>query len=400
MRILFLTDNFPPEVNAPATRTFEHCKEWVKMGADITVITCAPNFPKGKVYPGYKNKLVQKEVIEGIKVIRVWSFIAANKGFVKRTLDFISFSVSSFFAGLFVKTDIIIATSPQFFTALSGKSLSFWKRKPWIMEVRDLWPESIKSVGALKNNLIIKYLEYLEKKCYKSAHKIITVTDSFKKEIIQKGISKSKIHVVKNGANLELFIAKDKNKELVSKLNLENKIILGYIGTHGMAHNLDFLLDCANELKGTHYHFLFIGSGAEKNNLLQRVSKEQIKNVSMLDSVSKDEVVDYLSILDISLINLKKDDLFKTVIPSKIFENAAMRIPILIGVDGESRLIIEKYQAGLFYEPENKEDFIIQLKEITKKDTIIKCQNGSGQLAANFDRKLLAEKMFNLLTEY
>ena len=133
MRILFLTDNFPPEVNAPASRTFEHCREWVKMGADVTVVTCFPNFPQGKVYPGYKNKLYQKEMMDGIKVIRVWSYIVPNVGVLKRTLDFISYSVSSFIAGLFIKTDIIIATSPQFFTALSGRTLAFWKRKPWIM---------------------------------------------------------------------------------------------------------------------------------------------------------------------------------------------------------------------------------------------------------------------------
>ena len=162
MKILFLTDNFPPEVNAPATRTYEHCKEWVSSGADVTVITCAPNFPKGKVFEGYKNKLYQKEDVDGIKVIRVWTYITANKGFAKRILDYISFMISSFIAGLFIKTDVIIATSPQFFTAISGRWLSFWKRKKWIMEVRDLWPESIKAVGAMDTNPAIRLFEFLE----------------------------------------------------------------------------------------------------------------------------------------------------------------------------------------------------------------------------------------------
>ena len=148
MKILFLTDNFPPEVNAPATRTFEHCREWVKAGHDVTVITCFPNYPQGKVYPGYTNSLCKTECMDGIKVVRVWSYMTANKGFIKRIIDFISFSVTSFFAGLFRECDIIVATSPQFFTALSGRTLGFFKRKPWIMEVRDLWPDSIKAVGA------------------------------------------------------------------------------------------------------------------------------------------------------------------------------------------------------------------------------------------------------------
>lgn len=223
MKILFLTDNFPPEVNAPASRTYDHVKEWRKSGHEITVITCAPNFPKGKVYDGYKNKPYQTEVMDGIKVIRVWSYIAENKGFFKRTLDYISYSITSFLAGIFVKCDIIIATSPQFFTALSGRTLSFIKRKPWIMEVRDLWPESIKTVGVMKDNLFIKYFEWQEKRCYKSARHIVVVTDSFKRNLVGKGTDGMKISVVKNGVNRELFRPMKKDSAIVAQLGLEGK---------------------------------------------------------------------------------------------------------------------------------------------------------------------------------
>lgn len=397
MKILFISDNFPPEVNAPATRTFEHCREWVKLGADVTVITCAPNFPKGKVFPGYKNKLVQKERIEGIKVIRVWTYIAENKGFLKRSIDYLSFAISSFVAGLFIKTDLIVATSPQFFAALSGKNLSFWKRKPWVMEVRDLWPESIKTVGAMNDNLVIRYFEWQEKRCYKSARKIISVTDSFKKEITRKGIAESKIDVIKNGIDLNVFQPLEKNRELLNSLNLNGQIILGYVGTHGMAHKLDFLMECAKKLKDTNFHFLFVGSGAERDNLLQKKRTENITNVTLLDSVSKKEIKNYLSLLDVSLINLKKDDLFKTVIPSKIFENAAMGIPILLGVDGESREILEKYNAGLFYEPENETDFLDKLQTIMDPEKRDFFRRGGKQLAADFDRKKLGLQMLHKL---
>jgi len=399
MKILFLTDNFPPEVNAPATRTYEHCVEWVKQGADVTVITCAPNFPKGKVYVGYRNKIYQKEVVEGIKVIRVWTYIAANKGFLKRTIDYISFAVSSFIAGLFVRTDIIVATSPQFFTALSGRTLSFWTKAPWVMEVRDLWPESIKTVGAMNDNLFIRYFEWQEKRCYKSARKIICVTDSFKKEIIKKGIAADKIQVVKNGANLVLYQPMEPDQALIESLNLKGKIILGYVGTHGLAHKLDFLMECAKKLKDTKYHFLFIGSGAEKEKLLKKKNLENITNVTMLDSVSKKEIKNYLSLLDISLINLKRDELFKTVIPSKIFENAAMGIPILLGVDGESREILEKYKAGLFYEPENEADFLNKLNAIMDPEKRDSFKRGGRRLAADYDRKKLGLSMLSKLEE-
>ena len=304
MKILFLTDNFPPEVNAPATRTYEHCKEWVKQGEKVTVITCVPNFPQGKVYKGYRNVFYQKEIMEGIHIIRVWTYITANEGFIKRTLDYISFSVSAFIAGLFQKTDIIIATSPQFFTALSGRALSFWKRKPWIMEVRDLWPESIKTVGAMNDNILIRYFEWQEKHCYHSAKKIVVVTDSFKRRLVERGIDSSKIDVVKNGVNRSLFVPVVKDLQLLNELGLQNKKIIGYIGTHGMAHKLDFILQCAKGMEGRHnYHFLFLGSGAEKRNLLDLKEKLDLKNVTMLDPVSKLEVKRYISILDIALSN-------------------------------------------------------------------------------------------------
>jgi len=399
MRILFLTDNFPPEVNAPASRTFDHCKEWVKAGAEVTVITCNPNFPQGKVYEGYKNKwFKQEEVMEGIRVIRVWTYIVPNVGFLKRTLDFISFSLSAFFAGLFVKTDIIVATSPQFFTALAGRTLHWWKRKPWVMEVRDLWPESIKTVGAMKDNLFIRYFEWEEMRCYRSAKKIVVVTDSFKRKLIERGVDEQKIFVVKNGVDKSLFKPMKKDVDIVKQLHLEGKTVVGYIGTHGMAHKLDFILNCANDLKNDKsLHFILMGGGAEKENLLRMKEELKVDNVTMLDPVPKTEVGRYISVLDICLINLKKSPLFTTVIPSKIFENAAMAIPILMGVEGEAQQIIEGYEAGLCFEPENEADFVSKLNLLRKPEFYDKCKKGCLKLADDFDRKNLANEMFKVL---
>uniref|UniRef100_UPI0035937A64 glycosyltransferase family 4 protein n=1 Tax=Pricia sp. TaxID=2268138 RepID=UPI0035937A64 len=335
MKILFLSDNFPPEFNAPATRTFEHTKEWVKAGAEVTIITGAPNFPEGKVFDGYENKFYQTEYIEGIKVIRVWTYISANEGFIKRIIDYLSFMFASFLAGLFVKTDVIVATSPQFFTVISGRWLSFWKRKKWVMEVRDLWPESIKAVGAMDNNPIISFFEFLEHRMYKSAWKIVTVTDSFKEELVKKHhIASSKIEVVKNGINTDMFVPVPKNETLANELGLKDKFVIGYIGTHGMAHKLDFILDCAKEISDEDVHFLFLGAGAEKENLLEQKRKLGLKNVTLLNPVPKKEVSQYISLLDVGLVNLRKSETFKSVLPSKIFELAAMNKPILLGVEG------------------------------------------------------------------
>ena len=401
MKILFLSDNFPPEVNAPATRTYEHCKEWVRCGAEVTVITCVPNFPQGKVYEGYRNKLYQSEIIDGIRVIRVWSYITVNEGFLKRTLDYISFSVSSFFVGLFQRTDIIIATSPQFFTALSGRTLAFWKRKPWIMEVRDLWPESIKTVGAMKDNPVIRFFEWEEKRCYQSALKIIVVTDSFKRKLEEKGIPIQKIEVIKNGVDITKFKPTEKDRALLKVLNLEGRKIIGYIGTHGMAHRLDFILQCAAQMDGkNNCHFLLIGTGAEKNNLLKLKEQLNLKNVTMLDPVPKHEVKRYISILDIALINLRKSDLFTTVIPSKIFENAGMGIPILMGVNGEARQIVESYRAGVCFEPESGDDFNRKLHLLLSDLALYEeCKEGCQKLAHDFNRKHLAEQMLHVIKE-
>ncbi len=296
--ILFISDNFPPEVNAPATRTYEHCKEWVDAGYKVTVITCAPNFPKGKVFDGYKNRLYQREQIDGIEVIRVWSYITANAGFIKRILDYISFAIMAFFASFFVKkVNVIIATSPQFFSAVSGYFISVFKRKPWIMEVRDIWPESIRAVNAMKDSKVLDWLEKLELFLYRKADKIIVVTDTFKKNIADRGIEPGKIEVVKNGVYLEKFIPIPKDKVLIQKLNLDGKFVVGYIGTHGMAHKLDFILNSIVNID-EHIHFLFLGDGAEKKKLLELHKEKKLKNTTFLDVVTKSEIQRYIRIPD------------------------------------------------------------------------------------------------------
>ncbi|NBV63013.1 MAG: glycosyltransferase WbuB [Planctomycetes bacterium] len=200
MHLLFLTDNFPPEVNAPASRTFEHCREWVRKGHRVTVITCAPNFPKGKVFDGYQNKAFQTETIEGIEVIRVWSYITANEGFVRRILDYLSFMASAIVASPRVRgVDLVIGTSPQFFTAVAAYVVSRMKRIPYVFELRDLWPESIKAVGAMKESFAIRMLERLEMFLYRKAARIVSVTESFKQVLMRRGIARARRHPAREG---------------------------------------------------------------------------------------------------------------------------------------------------------------------------------------------------------
>ncbi len=398
MNILFLTDNFPPEHNAPATRTYEHCKEWSDAGHNVTVMTCAPNFPGGIVYEGFSNRWRVVEEIDGIKVIRVWTYITANSGFIKRILDYFSFSVISAIQGLREKPDVIIATSPQFFTTWSARFLSKIKRVPWIFELRDLWPESIATVGALKKGMIYRVLEKIELSLYRSSHIIVANSPAFKTNLENRGVDGEKIHVVPNGANLELFKPQEKNRQLMNELGLEGKFVYGYLGTHGMAHSLDFIIESISKIKRDDLHFLFIGDGAAKERVVKRAEELECKNITFLDPVPKEEIRNYLSVIDAALVPLKKSDTFKTVIPSKIFESCAMHKPILLGVDGQARELIEEHGAGIYFEPENARMFIRKVFEMADKQEMMKmlAQN-AGKLARSYDRKKMAARMLSII---
>ena len=401
VHVLFLTDNFPPEVNAPASRTFEHCREWVKHGHKVTVITCAPNFPKGKVFDGYRNRLWQRETIEGIEVVRVWSYITANEGFLRRILDYQSYMVSATIASLFVrKVDVVVGTSPQFFTACAAYVAGLLKFRPYIFELRDLWPETIKAVGAMKSSFAIDMLEKLELFLYRRAAKVISVTKSFKANLIRRGIDGSKIEVVTNGVDISQFKPRPKDAALTAQLGLEGKFVAGYIGTHGLCHGLETLVEAADRLRGTGIVFLFLGDGARKQHLRDMAAEKKLDNVVFIDSVPKAEVPRYWSILDVSVIHLQKAELFTTVIPSKLFESMGMGLPVLHGVEGESAEIVKEEGAGIPFEPENVDELCAALARLRSNPAELEsfranCLKG----AQNYDRTNLALKMMRMLEE-
>jgi len=226
------------------------------------------------------------------------------------------------------------------------------------------------------------------------------VTEAFRRNLVARGIDAKKIDVVTNGANLDLYKAKEKDKTLLTSLGLEGKFIVGYIGTHGMAHSLDFIITSLAKIDDPDIHFLFVGGGAVKQKIVEMAEAEALQNITFLDPISKEEVPNYLSIVDVSLAPLKKSDTFKTVIPSKIFEASAMHKPTLLGVEGQAQEIIEKYGAGICFKPEDEKDFLEKVKVLKEDETLYRsCVEGCGKLAEDFDRKRLAEKMKNILME-
>jgi len=401
MHILFLTDNFPPEVNAPASRTFEHCREWVKAGHQVTVITCVPNFPRGEVYAGYRNKLWQREMMEGIRVIRVWSYITANEGFARRILDYLSFMVTATIAAPFVKgADVVLGTSPQFFTACAAYVVSRIKRVPFVFELRDLWPESIRAVGAMKDSPWLDWLERLELFLYRRAARVVSVTHSFKRNLVSRGIDEAKIGVVLNGVNTSQFHPQPRDAILAARFGLEGKFVAGYIGTHGLAHALETLLEAAHALQhnetGRDIRLLFLGDGANKANLIARASQMGLDNVVFVDSVPREQVNRYWSLLDVSIIHLKRNDLFTTVIPSKLFECMGMGIPVLLGVQGESAEIVMREGCGIIFEPENVQALSQALLALKMQPALrLRYRQNALESASRYDRNEFAKAMLD-----
>lgn len=401
MKILFLSDNFPPEGNAPATRLWEHATRWVQAGHEVTVITCAPNFPEGKLFEGYRNRWRQVEDVDGMRVVRVKTYIAANEGFRKRTLDYMSFMVMGFGMGLFEKRpDVVVATSPQFFCAVGGWALSIAKWRPFVFELRDLWPASITAVGAMKKSLTIRLLERLELFLYRRARAVISVTGSFRRDLIERGIPAEKIHMVRNGVDLSRYQPREKDAELLDRFDLHGKFVAGYIGTHGLAHALHRVLDAAERLRDRDdIAFFFAGSGAQRAEIERLVKEKNLDNIRLIPRQPKEMMPALWSICDAAIVPLRDDPVFATVIPSKIFEAMGMGIPILMSLpEGEATGIIREIGAGICVAPEDSEALAAAITELADSpDQCQRLRENCLKGAVENSRDELAERMIGVM---
>lgn len=400
MHILFLTDNFPPESNAPATRTYEHAKVWVGQGHEVTVITCAPNFPEGRVYDGYKNKWFSRDEMGGIRVCRVKSYITANAGVTKRILDFASFMITGALAGLFVRRpDVVVATSPQFFTALAGWFVGWVRRRPFVFELRDIWPASLDAVGIGMSRGLFKTFETLEMFLYRRAALIVSVTHAFKAELEARGIDGGKIEVVRNGTVLEAFSAAAPDAFEVPAA-LQGKFIAGYVGTHGMAHALDKVLDCAEQLKDDpNIGFMLVGGGSEKQALEREITARGLDNVVSLPRQERAKMPAILKACDVTLVTLRDSEVFRQVIPSKIFESmAAGRGMVLSMPQGEATDLVQREKAGSICSPEDPDGMAEMIKKLSGDAARVQSLGGNGLAAAKkYDRRNLALDMLGHL---
>jgi UDP-N-acetylglucosamine 2-epimerase len=402
-KILFLTHYFPPEGNAPANRVYEMARQWVEDGYQVTVITGAPNVPDGVVYPGYKNRIYQRETIDNIDLIRVITYIAPNKGTLRRILNYVSFMITAWVAGLCVrKPDIVIATSPQFFCGWAGVLVSRFRRRPFILEIRDIWPESIVAVGAMTNHKVIHFLEWLEKWMYRLAGHIVTVGEGYRKQLLAKGVNPRKITVIPNGINADEYIPEKSGSEMRRRFGLNGEFICAYLGTIGMAAKLEIVLDAARQLKknrNSSVKFMLIGDGAERERLERQAADEGLENVIFTGRQDKRLIPEFLASVDACLVHLKKTDLFKSVLPSKIFEAAAMQKPIIMGVQGHAADLIKVSGAGICIEPENHEELCDAVLSLASKPDLARQfgEQGRSYILTHFDRKILSRQYEKLI---
>jgi glycosyltransferase involved in cell wall biosynthesis len=403
IKILLITKYFPPEPGAGATRAYEHAKRWVMLGAGVTVLTCFPHYPDGVIPPKYKGHSYYEEELDGIKIIRTYTYATPNKGKIKRSIGFFSFMISSIIQGYFKfgRQDVIIASSPPITVGVSGLLLSRLRNIRFVFEVRDLWPESIVQLGQIKNKFIIKALEKLEKVLYHKADLIVGISEPFVDFISAKGIEKKKIFIVKNGVDLKLFEPVPDDNNLRERLNLKGKFIVSYFGTFGLSHALDKVLLAAKILlnKNNSIHFLLIGDGEERNKLIKMKDELKLENVTILKTVTKEELKKFYSISDLMLVTLRDLKLFNSALPSKMFEIMAMGKPILHTVDGVMRKMLEENKIGIFAEPENPKALVDAIKNLFSQLNTLKemGERGRNFVEKYFDRDKLAKEYLNYL---
>jgi colanic acid biosynthesis glycosyl transferase WcaI len=406
MRILYLSQYFPPEAGATQTRAYEMASTWVKLGHQVTMLCEFPNHPSGIIPQSYKGKFFERCNLEGIDVIRVWVKASPQKNFCNRMLFYLTYMLTAILAGLLIshgKYDLIYASSPPLFVGGSALLLKLLKSAPLVFEVRDLWPESAVALEELSSIRAISLATKLEETCYHSAVKIIVVTQGIYDRLVQRGISESKLLLVPNGANTDLFTFNPLRRDQIrSELSLSDKFVAIYAGIHGIAQGLDTIIDCARLLQDNPaVHFLLIGDGPKKADLLALASAYHLHNLTMLPEIPREEIPGYLSAADVALIPLKNAAIFRSALPSKIFDAWACERPVLLSIDGEAREVVERVQGGIYIPPEEPckmAEALLSLKD-TPADRQSMGRNGRKYTSENHSRKALAEKLIKYLSE-
>ena len=403
MKILFVSQYFPPEVCAPANRTYELSREWRRLGHDVTVLTAFPHHPRGVKQPQDRWALTRRERVDDIEVIRTYVYATANKGIFRRMMSYASFMTSAVVIGRWrvSKPDVVVATSPQLLCACAGYVIARSLRTPFVFEVRDLWPESILAVEAMGQNFIVRRLKDVARFLYQRSDRIVTVGDGYRRQINRLyGIPLDRMDVVTNGIDPEMFTPGERDNDVRREYGWGDRFVVLYMGTHGMAHALHRVLEAARELSSRKdILFAFVGEGAEKDNLKRLAAQWKLSNVQFIDQQPKSRVPHFYDASDLGLVTLRDTPLFQDVLPSKIFEYMAMQKPLLIGVGGEARRTVEEAGAGQFIPPENVRALVEAVTSLKQQPELLERMGRSGRsyVIEHFDRRSIARSYADIL---
>jgi len=404
MKILVLHQYFLGKEDPGGSRFNQFVKYWEESGHEITVIAGTVHYITGEKEEKYKGKLVVKEeYCKNVNVLRTYVSESYNKSFIGRLWGYFSFTFSSLWAILFhvKKHDVMIVTSPPLFVGITGILAKFFKRIPVVFEIRDLWPESAIDTGVLSNKFIIKIAYLVEKLSYRFANKINVLTPAFKQVLItKKGIAEDKICFIPNGADLDIFEPGPRDNWVREEYNLQDKFVVTYMGAHGVANHLDSLLDVAKEFsEEENVVIVLIGDGMKKAELKKRSEIEGIKNILFVESQPKHKIPDFCNASDICTAVLKKVETFKTVYPNKVFDYMSCAKPILLGIDGVARELVEQSGAGYYVDPEDAKGFADKIRELQRNKRLMADlgENGYKFVREHFSREALASKYISEL---
>ncbi len=398
MKILFLTQYCPPEVGAPQNRIFEFAKGLKRNGHEVTILTALPNYPKGEIFEWYEGRGVVKEEIDGIKIIRTSIYATKSKSFIKRLRNYFSFTFSSVFQGLkhIEKQDVVITESPPLFLGWSGYVIAKRRGAKFVFNVSDLWPESAIKLGVLHNKLFIKMSVWLEEFSYRKAHLVTGQTKGIVNNIVERGFSEDKVKLITNGVDLSLFSKENRDEQYREEIGVKDKFAVCYAGIHGIAQGLEVIIEAANILRDNKdIQILFFGDGPEKSMLMNMVKEKGLDNVKFFPVQEKKSMPRIIASMDATVVPLKKLDLFKGALPSKMFEALASELPIVLAVEGEAEKLINDAKGGIVVEPENPKEIAIAIEKLYN-DSALKEElgrNGRKYVAENYSREAIVKRL-------
>jgi glycosyltransferase involved in cell wall biosynthesis len=404
MNIAFYSHYFVPEIGAPSARVYDMAMNWIGMGDQVEVVTCFPNHPTGRLHDGYRSSRHALQELDGLRVHRQWTYITPNKGLFKKTLGHVSFVPSAALTSSrqLQAPNVIIGTSPTLFAAQAAAFAARRYRVPFVMEVRDLWPGIFVDLGVLKNRVLIGLLERWEMSLYRQARRVVTVTERFRENLIERGIAASKVVTITNGADTKFWSQSQAGDDLRKQMHLEGKLVALYIGAHGISQALRAILKAAERLRSrSDIVFLFVGEGAEKEALVAFAGERGLKNVRFLDPVGKEEVRNFYALADVGLVPLRDIAGFDAFIPSKMFEFLAMNRPVLGSVRGEAAEILERSGAAIVVKPEDDEaiaEGIIALADNAGR-RVAMGKAGRCFVCEHYSRTTLAQRYRQVLEE-